>query len=374
MCANRLMPAYFGVLVILVAGEGMCAPADNESQDQFVEARTAADNKEYGRARELLEQLMLEHPDNVDYLLAYAQAHYWAGNEADALRFAQQARELAPDYEDIWNLEFQIRRALAESGTGPNIKPFLVQAEARFPASEWYRAPIDHPDHGYEWEITASRHRLDNGSDDWHQLNASLARRVSNGANIRGLLGRYTRFGETDHQFGIRVAVPFATLWSIELGFRSSSSPAFLARNDFDLAISRQLGNGWVASGTLRQREYAAASVSSLGAMTEKYVGKYRFAYALNGSRLTSKHALVHSVSANVYADSGWRVGINLAAGQEMEVVELGQLVKTDIDSIVLSGRHPVGGSLQIGWQLGTHRQGDLYRRNFVGVSVSGAY
>jgi len=51
-----------------------------------------------------------------------------------------------------------------------------------------------------------------------------------------------------------------------------------------------------------------------------------------------------------------------------------GQLLKTEVTSVAISGRHPVSNYLSIGWRLATHRQGTLYRRTGIGVSVSGEF
>jgi hypothetical protein len=94
----------------------------------------------------------------------------------------------------------------------------------------------------------------------------------------------------------------------------------------------------------------------------------------LDSARLSSEQALVHTLIVNFYADSGFQLGVILAAGEEVEIVGPGQLLKTDVNSIALTGRHPVNEYLGFGWRLASHRQGRFYRRNAIGVSISGGF
>jgi len=45
-----------------------------------------------------------------------------------------------------------------------------------------------------------------------------------------------------------------------------------------------------------------------------------------------------------------------------------------DTSAIAMSGQHPLGNGLSILWRLGTHRQGSIYRRNSIGLSIAGEF
>ena len=91
-------------------------------------------------------------------------------------------------------------------------------------------------------------------------------------------------------------------------------------------------------------------------------------------SLVSSQDSCNHRATLNFYPDVGGNYGLIVTAGDETEVVAPGQLLNTDVNSIVITGRHPVGKEMSILWRLGSYRQGSLYRRNMVGLSVAGAF
>jgi YaiO family outer membrane protein len=183
-----------------------------------------------------------------------------------------------------------------------------------------------------------------------------------------------TRYGLTDDRIGGEVGVDIGTQWSGNVAVGASSAPNFLPARSARVGLVRRFDHGWLLGARLQHREYADDSVDTVGLLAERYVRNYRFAYALDRAQLASEQALVHSLAANVYTDAGAQYGIVLAAGEEIETVAPGQLLRTDIRSIAVTGRHPVGTDLGIGWSVGTQQQGALYRRSSVGVRIYGDF
>ncbi|MCH8137293.1 MAG: YaiO family outer membrane beta-barrel protein [Proteobacteria bacterium] len=228
----------------IAADTADCRPAEH----RFLYAREAAHAGDFDRAKQEYVRLVLDEPDNVDYIFGYAQVLFWSDNLERSPRFLERARKLAPDYEDIWKLEYQARISATRNEPSASFDQFRQMAAKNFPSAEWHRV--------------------------------------------------------------------------------------------IDKAISR----------------------------------KYRIAYSLDNARLSSEQAVVHALTVNFYANSGSRLGVILAAGDEVEIVGPGQLLKTDVNSIALTGRHPINEHLGFGWRLATHRQGPFYRRNSIGISISGGF
>jgi len=106
-------------------------------------------------------------------------------------------------------------------------------------------------------------------------------------------------------------------------------------------------------------------------ARPERYFGNYRAAYTLNASRLHgAATSLSHVVSLGWYPREGLALGIVAATGEEAEVIAPGQILETDVDSITLTGRHALTPRISLDWWLGTHAQGDIYRRRYAGLAV----
>jgi YaiO family outer membrane protein len=340
----------------------------------FEQAQLAARSGDFEFALAEYARLLTVEPDNVDYLFGYAQVLFWMKQPRRSLPFIQQARKLSPDYEDVWALEWQVRHALDSAEYGSETDAFVREARERFPNSEWHRKPVEPNTVKTHWELGATREHLSNGSPDWQSTNARLTRDLSDDASISLAYGRYKRFGESDTEYGGDLRFRVARVWTVFSGIRTSSSPVFLPESEAGLQITRQFRHGWVSSVKMRRRDYDDVLVTSVGMTLDKYVGRYRLAYGLERSHLSSEQALVNTLSANYFTSHDAQFGLVLAAGQEIQVVGVGQLMKIDVNAVVLSARHSISDRLYIAWQIGTHKQGNLYRRNLIGISLTGGF
>lgn len=346
----------------------------DSSEHRYQAAREAAQTGEFDRAISEYAALMLEEPENVDYIFGYAQALYWSDEIAQSLHHLKLARVLAPDYEDIWKLEYRARIALTRDPSSVSVEQYRQMAAERFPNAEWHRKAEKTTSKKYHWELSADRERLDNGAPDWRQLSAFFGLDVTEKALLTLTANSMTRFSTTDTQLGFGGSIKTSENWTFGGSLAVSSSPSFLPETAIDLRVSRRFEHGWVGGARWRRRDYEDTSVDSFGLITERYFGKYRIAYALDSARLASQQAVVHAFTVNFYADAGSQFGVILAAGEEIEIVGPGQLLRTDVDSFALTGRHPINEHLGFGWRLATHRQGQLYRRSAIGISVSGGF
>ncbi len=383
-CTTRRFAAVeYGLLLLLLFAVAPVARASHFTDDsalapspdlRYQSARAAAQAGDFEWALQEYAMLMLEEPDNVDYLFGYGQALFWSNDLRRSVCFLEQARKLAPDYEDIWKLEYRARVTVTRNPSSESVEQFRQLAASRFPDAEWYREADRTVSRKYRWEFGASREQLDNDAPDWEQANVRLGRNLTEKTLVTLSASTFSRFGMTDTQFGSGVSLDVGANWTVIGGFAVSSSPNFLPEIAIDLWLSRRFEHGWVGGTRWRRRDYEDASVDSFGLITERYFGKYRIAYSLDSARLSSEQAIVHVLTANFYANSGSQLGVILAAGEEVEIIGPGQLLKTDVDSIALTGRHPINEHLGFGWQLATHRQGQFYRRNAIGISLSGGF
>jgi len=383
-CATRRFVAIeYGLLLLLLFTVASVARANQFTDDsaltpspdhRYQSARAAAQAGDFEWALQEYAKLTQEEPDNVDYLFGYGQALFWSNDVRRSIPILEQARTLAPDYEDVWKLEYRARVTATHNSSSESLEQFRQMAAERFPSAEWYRETDSTVSKKYRWEFSASREQLDNDAPDWEQANALFGRNLTDKALVTLSASTVSRFGTTDTQLGSSASLDVGENWTVIGGFAVSSSPNFLPETEINLGLSRRFEHGWVGGARLRRRDYEDASVDSFGLITERYFGKYRIAYSMDSAHLSSEQALVHALTVNFYADSGSQLGVVLAAGEEVEVVGPGQLLKTDVDSVALTGRHPINEHLGFGWQLATHRQGQFYRRNAIGISLSGGF
>ena len=60
-----------------------------------------------------------------------------------------------------------------------------------------------------------------------------------------------------------------------------------------------------------------------------------------------------------------------MTVGREAEPIGGGQVLETDVKGISLRGRQQFNERFGLQWWLGVHDQGELYRRQFVGMAFS---
>ena len=132
------------------------------------------------------------------------------------------------------------------------------------------------------------------------------------------------------------------------------------------------MGHGWVGNLAYRHKDYRAADVSSYVGAVEKYHRSFRFVYALTWSHLHGATSFAnHSLGADWYYRDDNSVGVSLSTGEEAEILETAQVLRTSVSGATLTGRHRMSERLMLRWWLGTHNQGRFYRRQFLGMAVS---
>lgn len=340
----------------------------------FIAAQNAARSGDYKTASNEYAKLMLLEPENVDYVFGYAQVLYWSDDPNQALLYLRQARAMAPDYEAVWKLEYQILSIQAEGKPNPTLDRFRDMARTQFPEAQWLLKQETTEQNRFRWAFSATRDYLDNGAPDWQEVDLSIGHAVGQKSLVSFSADFSQRFALSDTRFGFDLSTSPGTQWTTTASVALSPSPNFLPKEEWTIDLNRRLGAGWVGGTSWRRRNYDSVSVNTIGLLAERYVGNFRFAYALSRASLLSDSAIVHAVTSSFYSQSGAQLTLTLASGEEIEAVAPGQILKTNVRSNAVSGRHPINDYLSVGWRIGLHQQGALYRRSTIGVSLSGGF
>lgn len=324
-----------------------------------------------GRNDEALEEydrLLATSPDNADYLLGRAQMLGRLGQTDEALGVTERALGLAPDYLDLWQLRLQLAERTADAAL---IESIRAEAARRYPDASWWLRPPQ-PFEFSRW-LTAGLERssLSNGAPDWDAQFVRLDWRQSDRASYFGELARSSRFGRSDLAVSIGGDWQALPIWRLGAAVVAVPSADFEADRTVSVSAGRSWRSTWGTQFLARSRDYSTASVSSYSLSGDKYFSDYRVAYGLIYSRLHGAgSSLGHTATFGWYPSERRSLAITLGAGEEIETVGLNQLLRTDVESVTLSGRQLFVNRYTLNWWLGSQRQGDFYRRHYAGISV----
>lgn len=330
-------------------------PADAETR--FLLGQVLAWQMEIPQALRFFDLLLAEEPDNVDYLLARGQALLWDGQPQQALVPLERAAAIAPDYEAVQDALRQTRANFGERPTTAKAAELVQPSSAR-----------------QELELTARQDWLDSGFDNWRALRLDFSSTRAEGLGWYGALLREQRFGESDGGLELGALIPLGDAWTLQPEVGYQSSPFFLPEWFADLRIQRILSAGFIGATSVRRTEYRATQVDRLALSAERYWGPWRAGYTLNVTDVANAGTPVgHNLALDHFYDGLSYVGLRLTAGDE-EAVEEQQLITSSVRAASLQGRHWLSPQWALGWEVGHHRQGSFYQRNWLQLGIRHAF
>lgn len=318
-----------------------------------------------------LTSLRQQYPHDVDHALARGQLLARLGRDNAALLDLRDATALAPDYEDAWRVRYSVLSRQDGDEAKREFVELLDDVSQRFPDSDWWRPPS--MEKARQWTVTTggTHEDLDKDLPSWNQLFVDVGRERRWGRYRFGL-ARDSRFGESDLTFSVGGDMNLPSDWLAGLDVAVVSDPQFQPKLGYRVFALRPLQDGWVVNLLFQRREYATTSVNSLVPSVEKYIGDFRFAYALGYSRLQGGGgSFGHTLTGNWYYGDRANIGISISTGEESEAIGAGQVLQTDVRGIGVTGLLPLTAQTDLKWWLGSHEQGDFYRRSFLGMAIA---
>jgi len=210
-----------------------------------------------------------------------------------------------------------------------------------------------------------SHENLDKGKPDWKSVYLEAAHDLAKHQTVYGWVREVERFDFRDSEIAAGYYHPFNERWTGQVETSHSADHKVLPATSLFAALSWQPVQGWLVSGGWRRNEYATTESRVLSAGLERYFGSYRAFYALhNGKPQDAPSASAQRFGIDYYYGERSRVGAGLTWGREVENVGPPTgLITSDVRAIGVYGRHWMTSAWALTWELGTHEQGELYRR-----------
>lgn len=346
------------------------APADEPAR--FTLARVLGWGGDYEAALSEYDALLEASPDNVDYSLGRAHVLAWDGRDGAALEELARARSLAPSYEAVWRLELSLLERSA--GNESRIRALRDRAAQRFPEARWWRERAETRSAEATTELTvgAVHQALSRAVPDWSAFSMRVTRQRDADSSFYGALSREQRFDRADVVIGAGGSWALSEHWTTGVDLDIGADTDFLPRGSVAGWAARALPSGWEARFRLRQRRYSADEVTSTAITAGRYFGDFRVAYTYDRSRLHDEASFAtHIAALNYFHSERTRINVTIAEGQEAEAIAPGRVLRTDVRGISVGAQHGLGERWRLSWWLGAHRQGELYRRRYVGFSLA---
>lgn len=221
-------------------------------------------------------------------------------------------------------------------------------------------------------EVGLGHENLSNGLPDWSSAAVRLDYHFDAKQLIYGSFRDVRRFDKADKEWSLGSVFPIGDDWVVGIDASIAPGADVLPQAAASLHLQRILDGGWIVGLRHRHSSYESTygDVDSLS--VERYWKAFRFAYRISaGKAEDAERAVTHEVRSDYYYHEPSSVGLSLVSGQESESIGIGRLITTDVFAASLQGLHWFTSNWAVRWRVGYHRQGKLYSRAGVDVSLS---
>ena len=223
-----------------------------------------------------------------------------------------------------------------------------------------------------EIEAGFTSEQLTNNYDDWSSTYLNIAKKLGKNKTVYGNVRETNRFNIKDNEAMLGYYHPIDNKWTVHVEGLTSSTHKVLPRWALFGGLIRGFTGGWVMNLGFRRTEYNNSQINLGVATLERYFGNYQAAYSFYQSSLVGNgSAQAHGVKLNYFYTDTSRVGISFSSGRELEYLgpNLGVL-RSDVKSMLLSGRHSLNRTFGVSYSYGYHEQGKSYIKRGIQVGI----
>ena len=140
--------------------------------------------------------------------------------------------------------------------------------------------------------------------------------------------------------------------------------------------VTHVLPGGWGLGFGIRQNEYNFSTSNLYSVSAERYAGNFRGAYTLYSGRTDGNDTgSAHRFQVNYFYGDRNTVGLAYTTGRDIENLGLSAgLLPGDARDLTVSGRHWLSTNWALTYDLLSHEQGSLYRRQGLRLGVSRSF
>ncbi len=223
-----------------------------------------------------------------------------------------------------------------------------------------------------EIALDYSHESLTNNGLNWNLAQLDLSRQIADRYTIYGSLREIHRFGLKDTDGTAGFYAPLSATWTSLLEVGVSPSHHVSPKYSLFAQLHKTLGNGWGVEAGVRHSEYERSTVDVISATAERYWGNWRGAYTLYTGRPQGAAAgAAHRLQLTCYYNERNSIGVSYTTGREMENIGPPTGVRaTDVKDWTINGRHWLSNAWGLTYELASHQQGTLYRRQGLRLGV----
>ena len=344
------------------------ATKDNEAR--FLLARVFSWQNKWSDALAQFDSLLKNKPDSADLLLARANTLEWMGLRKQALVDLARARELSPDYSEIWRTEIIILQRDNTPASRSKAISLTKEARQKFPAGDWdnlivVEKKVINERNSYTAEFIYGYDKLTNNRSPWSTRTVKLSRITPDKHYANVQLDSIERFDLEDWQLGGSYALPLSRSWSFYAAATYSPTHQVLANRMLDTNLSKSFKNGTTLSGGVSNARYNQTSSQQIHLGGEHYWSVFRVAYTYRRINvLNAGTGVNHNIQSNYYYSPVDMVGISAATGKDVEFDGTASPPISDVRTYSIYGYHMFKPRWSLIYSVFYHHQGDFYNRN----------
>ena len=208
------------------------------------------------------------------------------------------------------------------------------------------------------------RESVSNQPNAWTESHVELLHKFGDRKLVIARITGTERFGLHDNTVSVSGYYPLAKDTTLYAEAAASDTHRVLPRDRVHLQLAQTLGAGWVVSAGLKRVRYDTTTVDTADLTLERYFADIRAAFtALPGRSSTAGSAASYRAQLGYYYANENNVQLVVASGEEVDQpIAAGIIVKTDVRSTAVYGRHWFARDWAFTYAIGRTRQGPSTR------------
>jgi len=356
---------------------------NEHAQDQaarFDLARVLAWQGKGADALKQYEILLQLSPKNADYLFGKAQTLIWMQRPHEALTLLASARNIAPDYVDVWKLEIATLRNLPGNSYAQQARDLTEKAQQLFPSENWQYQGNTTPTKKIESTATTTNiggiyEYLSDNRKYWMTTYLGASHRLNKSLSLHARIEYVSRYSLTDSALAAGASINITSKWKFNSELIVSPSPDFLPKYSLSAVAGRVLVASLNSQFGFKYTKYHETNVKTGILTLEKYWRNTRWAYTFNPADVQDAgSASTHHFQANLYFKQNANLSFGYSFGDELEYISINSHIVYEIKTISLSGQYEIRHNWVSVLSLSHHWQGEQYTRSGIHLGIRYQY